>query len=178
MNNIEMKKPKLQVIIAIVLSGIIIIGVCFMFFRNNSNSNNGTKRITDSTITDMERLNLRLSGMRLTEEYEFIVNGDKTEISYYKMSYANSEEERILEKRTVWDTKTVIDALNGFDVIKWDGFHGKHPKGVLDGTTFKITATLNGGQKLYADGSQNFPKHFHEFEKWLYTVFKDSKEIR
>ena len=177
MNNVKMKKPKLQIIICLVLSGVIIIGVCFMLFRNNNNTNYAAKKITDNTITDIESLKLRLSGMRLSEEYEFIVNGDKTEISHYTISYANSEEERVLEKRTVCDTKTVIDALNRFEVIKWDGFHGKPPKGVLDGTTFNITATLNGGQKLYADGSQNFPKHFYELEEWLYTVFKDCEEI-
>jgi len=149
-----------------------------MIFRSNNHSANGTKRITDNTITDIENLTLRLSGMRLTEEYELIVNGDKTEISYYTISYANAAEERILKKRTERDTKTVIDALNGFRLIKWDGFHGKHPKGVLDGTTFHITATLNGGQKLSAGGSQNFPKHFHELEEWLYTVLKDCEEIR
>ena len=164
-------------IIGIVLSGIIITGVCFMLFGNHNHSNNGTKRITDNTITDMESLTLHLSGMRLTEEYELTVNGDKTEISYYTMSYASSQEERILKKRTVCDTKTVIAALNSFDVIKWDGFHGKHPRGVLDGTMFRLTATLNGGQKLYADGSQNFPEHFREFEEWLYTVLKDCEEI-
>ena len=148
-----------------------------MLFGNHNHLNNGTKKITDNTITDMESLTLHLSGMRLTEEYELTVNGDKTEISYYTMSYANSQEEIILKKRTVCDTKTVIEALNSFDVIKWDGFHGEHPRGVLDGTMFRLTATLNGGQKLYADGSQNFPKHFYEFEEWLYTVFKDCEEI-
>ena len=94
-----------------------------MFFH----SDNNTKR-----ITELESLNLRLSGMRITEEYEFLVNGEQTEISYYNMSYANSQEERILKKRVAIDTQTVVDKLNEFGVIKWDGFHGKHPKGVLD----------------------------------------------
>ena len=129
------------------------------------------------SITDIEKLNLRLNGMRLTEEYEFAVNGEETEISYYNMSYASGKEERVLIKRTVCDTQTVIDTLNGFGMIKWDGFSGKHPKGVLDGTMFNLTATVNGGQTLHANGSQNFPKHFYDFKNWLYDVLKDCEEI-
>ena len=131
------------------------------------------KQLEEKKINDIEFLNLHLSGMRITEEYEFLVNGNETEISYYNMSYASGKEERRLIKRTTCDTQTVINSLNEFGVKKWDGFSGKHPKGVLDGTMFRLTATINGSQKLSANGSQNFPKHFHEFEAWLYELLKD-----
>ncbi len=138
-----------------------------MLFKNQ----NGIK-----SITELKSLSLRLSGMRITEEYEFIANGEQTEISYYNMSYANGEEERILIKKAVYNTQTVIDMLNGFGVIKWDGFHGKHPKGVLDETMFTFNATVNGEQTIYASGSQNFPKGFNEFKKRLYEILNDNDE--
>ena len=161
-----MKKPTVIIVGAVILS-IIITGVCVMIFHGRGEA---------KTITDFQSLNLRLSGMRITEEYELIADGDKTEISYYNMSYSNGSEERVLVKQTTCDTQTVVNALNDFGVMKWNGFYGKHPKGVLDGTMFSLTATVNG-EKLSANGSQNFPKHFHEFEQWLYNVLKDSPDL-
>ncbi len=129
--------------------------------------NNHIKNSIGSAVTDIEYLKLRLNTMRLTEEYELKVNGNVTEISYYTMTFSSGSGEMVLRKRTTCDTQELIDILNSVDFVSWNGFSGKHPVGVLDGTMFNLTATLNTGQKLRADGSQNFPKHFHDFEKWL-----------
>lgn len=156
-------KRKIAALIAVLLCGAIIAGVFFMFF----NRDGGDKAIKE--ITSFESLNLRLSGMRITEEYEIIADGDKAEISYYHMNYGSGKEERVLQKSAVCDTKEVIDILNECNAGKWNGFHGKHPKGVLDGTMFTLTASVNGGTRLYADGSENFPKNFRTLEEWLYS---------
>lgn len=162
----RVKKAAVPTVIGVVLLSILTrVGV--MFFNS----------ISTESITAFESLNLQLRGMRITEEYELKANGKDTEISYYNMSYANGKEERVLIKRTVCETQTVIDSLNGFNVMGWDGFRGKHPKGVLDGTMFTLTATVNGGRVISANGSQNFPKHFNEFEQWLYELLKDCEEI-
>ncbi len=129
------------------------------------------------TVTDFESITLCLSGMRVTEEYELVAKDEQTEISYYNMFYGNGAQERKLIKRTTCDTQTVINTLNSFDFAKWDGFSGERPKGLLDGTDFRLTATINSGQKLYANGSENFPKHFYEFEHWLNEQIQDSEEI-
>ena len=137
----------------------------------------GKSESIGKTVTDIEFMSLRLSGMRISEEYEIKANGSQSVISYYIFSYANSQEEKLLKKRTQIPTQSVISALNSFDFVKWNGFSGKHPKGVLDGTMFSLTATLNGGKTLSANGSQNFPRHFYEFEQWLYDCLKDCEEI-
>jgi len=173
MNKSALKKRIVPIIIGSVITAVIITGVCIMLFQNNDGKNKNIGK----TVTDIESLTLRLSGMRLTEEYEIKSDGDKAEISYYTVSYSNGQDEKVLRKKTVCDTVTVIDALNSFDFTDWNGFHGKHPKGVLDGTMFSLSATLNGGQNLNADGSENFPKHFNEFEHWLYEILKDCEEI-
>lgn len=165
------KKPAIPALIGILAVVIIIPVVSIMIFRAHSDNSLG------KAVTDIESVSLRLSGMRLTEEYELTVIGGRTEISYYTMSYANGGEEKILRKRTDCGTQEVIDALNGVDFVKWNGFHGSHPKGVSDGTTFTLTAALNGGQELRASGSQNFPKRFHEFEQWLCGLLRDVPEI-
>ena len=157
------------VLIGLVTAGIVT-GVCFMFFGNSGKINIG------KSVTDIEFISLRLSGMRMTEEFEIKADGDKAELSYYIFSYANGQEEKVLKKRTECDTAELIDLLNSFDFVRWNGFNGKHPAGVLDGTMFSLRATLNGGQILKADGSENFPKHFREFRQWLYEAFRDIEE--
>jgi len=152
---------------------IITAGVCFMIFHGQKNGND---RKPGKKVTDIEFLNLRISGMRGSEEYEIIVNGGQAEISYYTVRYIDAHDERVLEKRAVCNTQTVIDALNSFNFIRWNGFHGKHPKGVLDGRMFSLTARLNGGQTLSADGSENFPDNFREFERWLNEKLNEDKQ--
>ena len=132
-----------------------------------NNRNGGSKPEPINEIADFESLLLRFSGMRLTEEYEIVSKGNTSEISYYQIRYSGEEDLRDLQKRAVCVTRDVTDILNECKAGKWNGFHGKHPMGVLDGRMFTLTAYVNGGQKLFADGSENFPKNFNAFEKWL-----------
>ena len=163
------KKSVVIALICVFTAGILIAGVYFMLFYGQNS--------IGKSVSDIENLTLHLSGMRISEEYEIQANGDKATISYYTFSYANGTEEKVLKKRTACETQAVIDALNKVDFVKWNGFEGAHPKGVTDGTMFRLTATINGGQKLTAAGSQNFPKHFYELEQWLYEMLKDCEEI-
>jgi len=135
-----------------------------MLFNNRTG---GTRPDTINEITEFESLLLHFSGMRVTEEYEIISKGNTSEISYYHIRYSGEEDLRDLQKRVVCVTREVTDILNECKAEKWNGFHGKHPRGVLDGRMFTLTAYVNGGQKLFADGSENFPKNFSTFEKWL-----------
>ena len=149
---------------------ILIIGVYFMFFHTKQNS-------IGKSVSDIAYLNLHLSGMRVSEAYEIKTAENRAEISYYVFTYKNGKEEKVLKKRTACETQAVIDMLNEVEFVKWNGFHGDHPKGVLDGTMFRLTATLNGGQKLSAEGSQNFPKHFQQLRQWFYDMLKDCAEM-
>ena len=148
------------------LCGVIIAGAVFMFFNKG---NGGEKPAAINEITEFESLNLRISGMRGSEEYEIISSGEKSEISYYQIKYINGNDERELRKSAVCNTSEVIDILNVCKAGKWNGFHGKHPKGVLDGRMFTLSASVNGGVKLSAEGSENFPKNYNTFESWLST---------
>ena len=162
------KKSVVIALICVLTAGILIAGVYFMLFYGQNS--------IGKSVSDIENLTLHLSGMRISEEYEIQATDDQATISYYTFSYANGTEEKVLKKRTACETQTVIDALNKVDFVKWNGFEGAHPKGVTDGTMFRLTATINGGQKLTAAGSQNFPKHFYELEQWLYEMLKDCEE--
>ena len=64
-------------------------------------------------------------------------------------------------------TDTVLELLNKCRILSWDGFNGPHPKNVKDGIMFTLKATVNEGKKIYATGSQNFPKHYRDFRDGL-----------
>ncbi len=138
--------------------------MCFRFIKQQD--------FKKKTITSFECITLRLSGMRLTCEYEIKCTDSIVEINYYQFCYATGKETRQLIKSVVCDTETVLLKLNECELMRWDGFHGKHPKGVCDGTMFTLNAIVNEDKKIYADGSQNFPKHFRELEHWLNELIR------
>lgn len=144
---------------AAVLLCAIIAGVIFMFFGRNL----GNKPEPIGEITQFESLTLHISGMRGSEEYEIIADGGTAQIAHYQIRYGGEGENRELLQSAECDTQEVIDILNECKAGKWNGFHGAHPKGVLDGTMFNLTASVNGGKKLKASGSQNFPKNYGTF---------------
>lgn len=99
--------------------------------------------------------------------YQFADEDDATELRYYREVYSGEETVPALENSAVCDKQVVIALLNTCNIMCWDGFHGKHPRNVKDGTMFIFTATVNGGKTIHAEGSANFPKGYHEFVKAL-----------
>lgn len=129
------------------------------------------------TIASYELIFLRLSGMRLTQEYEIIPKDSGAEISDYRMCINKAGDwERVLERRVYCPEDQMLELLNRFNVWKWDGFHGKHPHGVLDGEMFSFRATVNNGETIHAEGSANFPKNFHEFHRGIDRLLSEAEE--
>ena len=75
-----------------------------------------------------------------------------------------------LEKQVSVSNAMVLKLLNECKLLSWDGFCGKHPRGVMDGMMFSLNAVVNGDKKIRADGSQNFPKHYWDFTDGLYEM--------
>lgn len=125
------------------------------------------------TVTSVETMTLTLHGMRGTSVYEIADEAGKTELRRYREIFSSGESILELEKSTVCDTQEFIELMNTCGVIRWDGFHGKHPKNVKDGIMFIFTATVNGGQAICADGSANFPKGYHEFVRELNSMLAE-----
>ena len=126
--------------------------------------------MTKQKIESFEIITLHTSGMRYSADYEIVMKGDAAEVSQYQIRHRYPENERILEKRVSVSNDTMLTLLNNCKLLSWDGFHGKHPRGVLDGTMFSLNAVVNGGIKIRADGSQNFPKHYRDFTDGLYEM--------
>ena len=174
----------LSVILSLIPSTALAVG----FFRrlpkereqtNNSETEksrgNMMKRNDKNCISSFEIVTLRISGMRFTAEYEIIPQGEKAEISQYRIRYSKPEQERILEKRAVIGADEALRLLNDCALLSWNGFHGAHPRGVRDGIMFSLKATVNGGVTLRAEGSENFPKRYRDFTDGLNDLLSSEK---
>ena len=129
------------------------------------------------TITSCESIYMRISGMRVTQEYEILHIDSGAEISDYWMRCASGGGmERELQRRVCCPDTQLLELLNQCDILKWNGFHGKHPHGVLDGEMFSFRAVVNGGETIQADGSANFPKNFREFRRTIDQILSGSDD--
>ena len=125
-------------------------------------------------IEKFEKLTLRQSGMRFTSEHELIMSGNGVEVSQYEIRYTKNGDERILIKRSQIGKEPALKLLNECKVMSWDGFSGAHPRWVKDGIMFSLTAVVNDGKVIRAEGSQNFPKRYREFTDRLNGLLNGS----
>ena len=125
-------------------------------------------------IEKFEKLTLRQSGMRFTSEHELIMSGNGVEVSQYEIRYTKNGDERILIKRSQIGKEPALKLLNECKVMSWDGFRGAHPRWVKDGIMFSLTAVVNDGKVIRAEGSQNFPKRYREFTDGLNGLLNGS----
>ena len=116
-------------------------------------------------IESFEKITWNISGMRSIREYEIINKGDEADIAEYEMYYQNGKKERRLQRTANSSAEEILKLLNECSVIKWNGFNGKHPRGVKDGEMFSFEALVNDEEKIEASGSENFPKHFRDFRR-------------
>ena len=123
-------------------------------------------------IESFETVTLHTSGMRHVTDYEITRNGDDAEVAEYAVGYRDGEEVRQLRKRAACSVERVLKFLNHCRLLSWDGFYGKRPKGIKDGTNFIFDAIVNDGTKIHASGSQKFPGHYREFTDGLRELLK------
>ncbi len=128
-------------------------------------------------IDSFDTVTLRISGMRYTNEYEILMKNGEAEVSFYDIRYTDAKDRRVLQKRASCKKEEVLDLLNGCGVLSWDGFHGAHPRGVKDGVMFRLSANVNGGESIYANGSQNFPHHYAELRDGLKKILENGEDI-
>ena len=126
-------------------------------------------------VASLERMTLRLSGMRFYVEYEILPAGGEMELTEYEVLCRDGASVREPRRRATLPEEAVLKLVNDVRLLSWDGFHGRHPKGVKDGTMFRMEACVNGGTRIFADGSQNFPKGFHELQAGLDSVLREKK---
>ena len=133
---------------------------------------------SNEQITDFTKIELTMNGMRGSEIYELICEGESANITLYELRYDRNGDRRIPLASAQTGTADIINLLNECKVIKWDKFCGANPRGVRDGWQFIFTAEVNGGRRLYASGSNNFPKHFRDFTNALNDMIRDQEDTK
>ena len=117
-----------------------------------------------------EKFCFTMNGMSAVSE---IVEGAKTEnggmhLAYYHLlSYYNGAE-NICEKNVIAEIdggrelyEETAGLFGRYGVVKWNGFCGPNPRGLLDGWTGSFKAELSDGSHISASGSNNFPKTYY-----------------
>ncbi len=130
------------------------------------------KELFCSQITSFEIVTLYTRGMRHMDECEIVMKDGQAEVSRYDIRYEDGEDRRVLGQRAVCSAEQVLDLLNRCGMLSWDSFDGQHPKDVMDGTMFRLEAVVNGGRKISARGSENFPRHYRDFTAGLYEILR------
>lgn len=134
-----------------------------IFKRNRQNK----KPADIKPIESFENITLNISGMRFRSVYEIRMNDDKAEITEYNIRFVDKEDKKEVESQILCDKEEILKLLNDCELSRWDGFVGNHPKDVSDGIMFTLEATVNGGQSIYAHGSENFPEHYRDLTERL-----------
>ena len=108
-------------------------------------------------------------------EYEITARGDEAEITLYVIRYAAGREERAPRERAVCSAAKALSLLNDCALLSWDGFDGPHPADVLDGTMFRLEADVNGGRRVRAEGSENFPPRYRVLVDGLCGLLREGE---
>lgn len=125
-----------------------------MFFRKKS-------------VLSLESLTLTVTGMRSRRVYRAHTEGGRGEVALYDVRYVEKKDEYQLLKRADCSADELTALCTACRLLCWDGFSGKHPRGVLDGVMFSLNAVVNGEKNIRASGSENFPKGYREFVRGL-----------
>ena len=120
-------------------------------------------------VESFSEIALSITYMGGREELKAICKGACTEVTFRNVYPEPNEPPEPLSETTC-DTGTIIELLNGCGIMKWDGFHGKQPRYMVDGEMFTFEATVNDGDKIHASGSNNFPKGFWELRNGLRKI--------
>lgn len=128
------------------------------------------------TITSIDAMRLVLRGMRGSSVYEIADERGITELRLYREVFRGGEVVLELEESAAYAPAVFIELMNLCCVMRWDGFHGAHPKHVSDGIMFDFTAVVNGGQRIRADGSENFPQGYREFVRELNRMLAERED--
>ena len=129
----------------------------------------------DKKIESFESVVLKTSGMRSRSVFEIKQKDGEAEISESRLVCREGGGTGLVPLKAVRrSTAEVLELLNKCGLLEWNGFNGAHPHGVNDGTVFELCAVVNGGERISANGSQNFPNHYSELSEWLYKTLYEN----
>lgn len=168
-----MKKDNILIIVLAVIAVLLASFAAFVLITGTgkkSDKDDETKKpasdteieAEDELVTDYEKITIEIhSSPRggTTKLVIFDKGGGETSVACYHMKRSSDEADDYSTQ--MFKTQTILDMLNEYDFLSWNGFDGKRPKGTKDGKDFEITGTVNG-KEFYAKGDENFPDGFKQ----------------
>ncbi len=133
------------------------------------------KKNTKKELKNLESLRLHYSSgyaMYAYTTYE-IKKEDKYKITIKPLGIPDEEAKTydISEE----EIKKILDILNKYEVIKWDGFN-KTNKDVLDGDSFSFSAKFEDGTSISAHGYVSYPENYRNVRNELEEIFNNGRE--
>lgn len=104
-----------------------------------------------------------------------VMSAEKTEDGIRLVrSYENMSDDEITVIREInGDAGLLADVqktLGEYGVEAWDGFYGKNPPDVLDGTSMSFECTMSDGSIISASGSNNFPENYGAVYSYIFDI--------
>ena len=124
-------------------------------------------------VLSIESISVKVSGMRFRHEYEIKPEGSDAVITRYRIMIRDRQDVREPDACAKMSLDDMLSLCSSCGITGWNGFHGAHPKNVSDGEMFTFEAEVNGGEKIRAEGSANFPKHYIEFMHKLNDILRN-----
>ena len=159
-----MKNKVLWIIITIfVLIGM---GVILLF---------GTKK---KEITSIKSMHLSYSNGWSAYSYTRYDLEKKDDGYYVEIKpYGYSDDEMQDVKLSKKDINKIIEVLNKYNVVKWDGFH-KSDQGVLDGDSFSFSLHTEDDIDVSASGYMRWPDNYRNVRDELGEIFNPLYEYK
>lgn len=161
---------KTKSVVLIVIFVFLFVGLLIYFLHDN-------KEVKNMNIKSISYLRFFYTqGYAINSDVSYEINCDDKHTVKIK-PYGKSEEEAI---ELVIDANTlnkIMDVLNKYKVVKWDGFN-KSDRDVLDGDSFSFTLTYNDGINIYASGYMSWPENYRNVRDEFDNIFKEIENDR
>lgn len=126
----------------------------------------GKKENDSKGITELSKLDFNYStGTHVNAWVSYNINCvDKCILTIKPNNIAEEDKQEVeLYKKTM---NKIIDILNKYDVVNWDGFN-KTDNNVLDGNNFHINLTIQDNKNVSASGYMMYPDNYKDVKKEL-----------
>ena len=159
-------KPKYVALIVIFI--LLFVGSLVYFLRDK-------EEVKDMNIESISYLRFFYTqGYAIDADVSYEIDcGDKCTATI--KPYGKSDEEAIEVTIDEDILNRIMDVLNKYTVVKWDGFN-KSDNGVLDGDTFTFNLDYNKDINIYASGYMRWPDNYREVKEELDSIFNSLME--
>ena len=126
----------------------------------------GKKEDDSKGITELSKLDLNYStGTHVNAWVSYNINCvDKCILTIKPNNIDEGDKQEVeLDKKTI---NKIIDILNKYDVVNWDGFN-KTDNNVLDGNSFHMNLTIQNNENISAFGYMMYPNNYNDVKKEL-----------